>query len=309
MRKPKIILLEETKQNAVHWWRQLRPWTAMERAGHCELIIEYDTLRPQNYLRADVIVFTGAVGKAHVDLAEVARRHGVKVWADIDDDVIAISRYNIHHEGVKKNLPNIMAMLGAADIVSTSTEELKAAYSTIRPDLHVLPNAIYEHEIADGWNIGLECLWRGGRYGMRDVWTNMEDLQKIGKMGCRMTWWGDIPYFVPEEHLFTLGWCDVNLFFPMLKKIQPSYVWKPLEQTQFNAGKSNIALLESCVAGALCITNDKSEKWKPAITAEQARDNADTWKMKRFRDQADFVREFYNIEKVNEKRLEILKGI
>jgi hypothetical protein len=309
MRKPKVIILEETKQNAVHWWRQLRPWTAMEKAGHCELLIQYDTLKQQDLLRADVIVFSGGIGKAHVDLAEIAHAHGIKVWHDFDDDVRAVTRYNLHHEGTKKNLPFSMGMLGAADIVTTSTEELKEFYSDIRNDIQVLPNAIYEHEIADGWNIGFECLWRGGRYGMRDVWVNMVDLQKIGKMGCRMTWWGDIPYFMPEDQLFTLGWTDINLFFPMLKKLAPSYVWKPLEDTQFNKAKSNIALLESCVAGALCITNDKGEKWKPAITAEQARDNVDSWKAKRFREQADFVRELYNIEKVNEKRLEILKGI
>lgn len=311
MKKPKVVILELSKQNAVNWWRSKRPFEALRDLGLIDLFICVDKIVIEDVKDSDVLVFSHCMDRVHVQIAEWAKRAGVKVWIDFDDDYREVPVHNDHHNAVRASLINSMALLGLADIVTVSTEELKEAYKDIRTDIHVLPNSIYEHEMADGWNENKTWLWRGGNYGMRDVWARIEDLNTIGRTGAEMLWMGAIPCFLPAEILEgrVIGWVPVERFFEWLARIAPGYIWKPLEMHQFNSCKSNIALLESAVAGALCVTNSDEDKWKAAITVEQARDQGNGWKRKRFEAQREFILDGFEVNKTNKKRLELLQNL
>lgn len=209
-----------------------------------------------------------------------------------------------------------------ADVFTVSTDEMKEAYLHLRTDTHVLPNAIYLEEMASEFNGHHKeqqgkkfefplVLWRGGQYGMRDVWENVGDLSKISGYTARnngtVAWMGSVPPFLDGD-LQVLEWVNVNMFFDNLRVLRPDYIWKPLSKTQFNSCKSNIALLEATVAGALCIGGDGTDKWRPAIKPEQI-ENDMSWKRKRFEEQRKFVAEHFDIEKVNVDRAAILAGL
>lgn len=311
MKKPKVVILELSKQNAVHWWRSKRPFEALRDLGLIDLYICYDKVVVDDIKGSDVLVFSHAMDLVHVQIAEMAKRAGIKVWVDFDDDYRTVPVHNEHHNVVRACLPNSMALLGLADVVTVSTWELKEAYKDIREDIEVLPNSIFEHEIANKWNERNIWLWRGGNYGMRDVFHRIQDLQTIGHTGAEMLWMGAIPPFLPSQVIEgrVIGWVTVDRFFEFLEKIAPGYVWKPLEMHQFNSCKSNIALLEAAVAGALCVTNSDEDKWRTAITVEQARDQGNGWKRKRFEAQREFILDGYEINKTNTKRLEILENM
>lgn len=83
-------------------------------------------------------------------------------------------------------------------------------------------------------------------------------------------------------------------------------MWKPLEDNEFNAAKSNIAWIEATMSGGICVTNFAGRSgWEMAV--DKFTDNPDfiasQWEASR-----DWILKYYNLHMVNELRYQhILK--
>lgn len=85
-------------------------------------------------------------------------------------------------------------------------------------------------------------------------------------------------------------------------------VWKPLQDNQFNASKSNIAWIESVLAGGICVSNFAGRPgWEWAVDTFTNNPDfiASQWAASR-----DAILKHYNLLKVNELRYQhILKTL
>ncbi len=83
-------------------------------------------------------------------------------------------------------------------------------------------------------------------------------------------------------------------------------IWKPLQKTQFNASKSNIAWIEATMAGGVCTTNFWERKeWANALSFFPDEDEVqEAWERSR-----DSIVDNYNLREVNKRRFETIKAL
>jgi hypothetical protein len=300
-RIPRIAVFVGKKLDGVQLWRAVKPWTDLHRMGVVEVDFHYETFQEHDTYRYDVLYICHAHHATFLKLIEAAHLGGTLVWADLDDDLIGVPIHNQAYHTITKGNESAMQILQRANIVSVSTDEIAEnyrKYMSVEPV--VLANAIHEELIAPTWNENRNVLWRGNWTQIRDMWVNKKDQDILTKSGYGVAYIGAVPPWVEQPSW--MEWGPAHSYFRTIKKSGVAFFWKPLEDNRFNRSKSNIAMLEGAMAGALTITNLKHERWKPAITATEAVERADTWKRNRFEQMREFIVEHYNAKVVNEQR-------
>lgn len=307
MRLPRILVLDGKEMSGVSLWRLVRPWTALHRAGLVEVDIAYVHLQQQDLYRYDVIVLAHAHHETLLKALRGAHLAGCAVWVDCDDDIANVPKHNFKEPSLTAKAKVFRQILAEADIVSFSTPKLAEVYGgEIKATPAVLPNSVYMDELKKEWNGGKNVLWRGNGSQLRDIWVNIKDFEKLGNAGFSFAWMGFPMPFIPPEDLVYLEWGPSHEYFNVLRRTQASFFWKPLEDNQFNNGKSNIAMLEGAMAGALTISNMTNPMWTPAIKATEAIERNDNWKQRRYADMLQFIENEYNARTVDIMRYEHL---
>ena len=300
-RLPKVAVFVNKNLNGVNLWRAVRPWTDLHRVGAVEVDFHYETFNEHDAYRYDVLYFAHAHHETFFKLMEAANLGGTLVWADLDDDLLAVPIHNQATHTIRRNHKSAVEILRRANIVSTSTPEIAEKYRQyMSVDPVVLPNCIHPEEIGKEWNENDKVLWRGNWSQIRDMWCNKSDHEKINK-AFKLAYIGAVPPWV-EQPSWT-EWGPAHSYLRAMRRTGVGYFWKPLEDCEFNRAKSNIAMLEGAMAGALTITNLKHERWRPAISVGEAIDRNANWKADRFEKMREFITEHYNSQRVNVERL------
>lgn len=304
-RTPRIATLLDDTLNGVSLWRTMRPWSDLHRAGAIELRPIYRTFNEHDAFLFDVLYISHPRAEMFVKIIEAANLAGALVWVDMDDDLMDVPVHNFKKHTIDRGRETTAKIIGAADVFTVSTQEIADKYATIaKTPPVVIPNTVHPGELRRDWNYNNRCLWRSNISQVRDMWVNWRDHERMEKAGISTAFLGAAPPWVDEPKWSE--WGPAMSYFRELRKTEAAYFWKPLEDNTFNRCKSNIAMLEGAMCGALTVCNLKHERWRPAITAEEAAERNESWKRRRYADMLAFIEENYNSRTFAEVRYGVL---
>lgn len=173
-----IFLLTET-ESGCYKWRASIPAKYLRRRGHRVQIFTAETMP---YEAPDVMVFYRAHFQEGTKIIQWCRKNGIRVVFDTDDALDLVPPENLNYRVIRPRLPLYHALLGAADIVTTTTETLAAHLRKSNPNVTVVPNSVDPEE----WQVQprsgqIRIGWTGSPTHFADlamVLDTIRDLQK-----------------------------------------------------------------------------------------------------------------------------------
>lgn len=304
-RLPIVATLLGDKLNGVSLWRTVRPWADLNHAGAVTFKPIYDKYNEHDTFLFDVFYISHASHHNYLKIAEACKLAGKKVWVDLDDDLLGTPVHNMAKDTIARSIDTMLAIVKMADVFTASTPEIAEKYGAdLKCPVYVLPNCVHPEELQRQWNGGVRGLWRSNFSQVRDMQVCWKDFDTMTAAGVQMAFIGAYPPWL-DNPAWT-EWGPTMGYFSALRKANAAYFWKPLEENAFNRAKSNVALLEGAMSGALTVCNLKHDRWRPAISAAEVRDRNDNWKTRRYEDTLAFIEDQYNAAKVNEQRYRIL---
>ena len=205
----------------------------------------------------------------HVEAAAIAKKNGVPLWIDFDDDIINIPPTNPAYRVFAPNKQYIKDVVNMADYVTVSTQALKdnfvsacqadAKKFTVIPNFIPLDNLRFHTPRKAG---KFKILWRGSGTHEAD-WIAclpyfIEFLSKYGK-DCEFINIGDMPLMVKTEiakHTTVTthqGRRLIDYLLLLTTGVLGDFIFVPLEDNLFNRSKSDIAVQEGLIGGMLSL--------------------------------------------------------
>lgn len=270
----------------------------------------------------------------HLMALRYAKQNGVKVWVDFDDHLGAVPQGSPSYDDYAGCGEIVKSISDEADAVTVSTPELHRVLGG-KPHLHVIPNAIDDYVFPDWKETPFErekiILWRGSKTHERDLRNVLDQLSIVASSDVAKdwTWWflGYNPWFLTEkmnEGQFNfIASSDLIGYYSLIKNLRPAVMIVPLEDDSFNRCKSNLAFLDATYAGAVCLSTNLLEFTSSAgcvtVSNERFSDGL-SWLLGQFNRDVGFGVESNEVARsyveknqvlslVNEKRLEVLKGL
>lgn len=271
----------------------------------------------------DIIFHERPAEKNTVDFLRVAKSWNKPVWIDYDDDMLNLDKNHPAYKYYLDNRENVIDALMLADVVTVTTESIKEAYSEYNKNIIVIPNAYndYSFPMKTDFNENSKVItWRGSKTHFNDM---LEYANSIKEIGLEYPDWkfifigGDAKdQFGKMKNATFYNEVDPMKFFFLLHKSSPSIHIVPLEFNDFNRGKSNIAWLESTMAGACCLGPNMPE-WNEVgcVTYENDTDFYNTLKVlindenirrENRRMSKLTIENKYLLSQVNKKRVEVM---
>jgi len=245
----------------------------------------------------DALFLQRPFNPTHVQIVDMARGNGKKIWIDYDDDLYSVPLGNRAYKlySNKQTQNNITTLIAKADFVSVSTPQLKRRFSELLNKLKeknlsdvntntdkiiVVPNAYnrnfcrYRGEIKSQKKV---LTWRGSDTHDKDLLVYTSALKQAFETD--LTWTMNLigqPFWYTIEQIGSIqGIKNTNLivtpaldpaeYWKFIYQTNPSLVFVPLFDCMFNKAKSNIAWIEGIHAGAACLAPDWEEWRKPGI--------------------------------------------
>lgn len=297
----KILVLAE-RLNGVTWWRAYRPFELLRRA-HPELDFTFKdrNLTIHDLRFTDLVIAYRPSDPVLLRFLEVAKRMGLPVIIDCDDDLINIPITHPLYHDYRDNVSTFVEACALSDLVWVSTKELLYVTDRLNGGV-VVPNAITPNELPDKpspWKALFT--WRGSAHHVGDLLAHADWYERSRSLASRWVFKGYYPPLKHGPNATSESWeKDVDLYFDRLKSSGLNVIWKPLEENTFNDSKSNIAWIEATMAGGVCVTNYHNKPgWEGALpdftTDEEVARQA--WATSR-----EHIIENYNLHAVNEKR-------
>jgi len=274
----KVLVCHGDANDASSFYRSSGPWAAITR-GYPDIRVTFSAAPTvTEAMASDVLFLLRPCQSEAKRLAEAAKHHGVRVWADYDDDLLQVptdnpnwlfySRTDVRH--------NIRWFIENADVVTTSTEALSKAYVNRGGRFPVVvPNAIdnsllHLRPTQPGQKI---VLWRGSPTHDRDVASVADEIVGIAAKHRDWAWafvGADPVPWACSERIEAAGGKVIRIRAPMsplqyyqtICALRPLVAMAPLADNAFNRSKSCIAALEASFCGAVCIGRSWDE-WTP----------------------------------------------
>ena len=260
-------------------------------------------------------------------LAKYLNEMRIPLWIDYDDNLFEIPQANqrafdayMTDEGIRNNMIEIAKN---ADIVTVSTGALKTVYDHLNKNVKVIPNAL-DFNIIGSPQEGptkQSLLWRGGDSHRMDI--RVHEIGILENMNKYQDWdfvfAGYNPWQFVAKNKKYIKPMDPILYFNWIKAFAPRAMHIPLANDFFNQCKSNIAALEGTFAGAVCLVPDWQEWQIPGTIRYSSHEDYGEkldqllkggFSYNKYRGQAlDYIREFYNLNTVNEMRVEVVNEL
>lgn len=318
--------------------------TLKRRIGNIELGINPD-INWMMLKAADLVFFQRPAREDHVTAMKLCKSNCKPMWLDYDDNLHAIPLCNRRYSfyGHPQTQHNIATMIAMADVISVSTPHLAESTAKLLkcfPDngefkldpakIVVIPNA-YDYELHGPLDEKRPerarlVVWRGSDSHSKDLLVHTEQMVRVVQEHQDWTYeFIGEPFWITIEQLKKVAKPnnltltppnDPVSYFHYLKRQKPALMIVPLEDIGFNRSKSNIAWLESTVAGAVTLAPNWPEWQKPGvITYDSIQDFGDKmaaflrgeydeetlWAASR-----DYVRDHLPLDKVNLARAEVV---
>ena len=246
------------------------PFAQLAKDGADVQVTEEHSVNLSTLSRNDWIVFHTPMDSNILAMIAAAKQMGVRVWVDMDDLVIENNippsnpaAFFFRPESVRKTL---RFSLEAADVISVTTDALKfflvQTWGLNPNKIHVIPNAlpdtIWQRRQAPAKRTIPRVMWRGSITHEGDLYMYREAFREME--GIEYLFFGSEPWVLYERYggnLRNVMLKDWRLgmfnYFDDIKSETPTYMVVPLENCPFNQAKSNIAMLEGALAGAVTI--------------------------------------------------------
>ena len=130
-------------KNGCYHYRFAIPAKELRKDGYeiIEVTVNYDDW-DKALKEVDWIMFQRMYGKPVTEIIAKAKKLGVKIAYDIDDDIWSVPVHNPASIGNIRATPQIIEILKAADVVTTTTPKLKKVLQQFNKNVKVIPNSI-----------------------------------------------------------------------------------------------------------------------------------------------------------------------
>lgn len=216
------------------------------------------------------------------------RKHGMKVWVEVDDDYLTWEKKFMDRVGWGVGMGEATFttaqhrwIVKHADGVFVTTRHLRDVYREVNPNVVVAPNCVDTDDWAmfDGARRDDEEVWHCGWFASPShegdeklivraaAWVAEQRDAVVAVMGydprwklphARLPWTSDLSMYRLMLHSLDVGWC-------------------PVTPSRQGLGRSDIKASELAMAGALPIVSDLPpyEDWKHGETCLKARNGAE----------------------------------
>lgn len=317
----KMMIITHIPASASSFYRAFGPLSELRPEGW-SLHKPTDQFDWSDLVQNDVIFFHRPTDSMQLKIMEQSKSMGRKIWVDHDDNLLDVPPRNPGGEYARKNTEFIQECIRLADIVTTSTPDLMNLYKQYNDHVKVIPNSYWLRGMGEIPETSNNCndiiFWRGSPTHMDDLASQAESMASLSK---EESWqWR----FVGEVNYVTLFMrnCVISpsvplaSYFQMIKSIKPSLWIYPLEDNDFNKGKSNIAWIEATVSGSVVIAPDFPEWRRPGvINYSDSQDFCDlvrrymkdpSARERRFQQSKAYLEKNLTLEEANQTRLNIL---
>jgi len=203
-----------------------------------------------------------------LNLISYLKKFNVPIWIDFDDLIIDLPITNPAWELLTDNRENIINILSLADVVTVTTNLLRTCLLPHNKNIRVIPNAFnnwsFKTKISSAERVKT-ILWRGGDSHLYDLLRYTRIINKLlqNYKDWKFTFMGYLPAMFKSEYgnLFYERSTDPYIYFDKLASSGATALHVPLQDSQFNRCKSNIAWIEATYAGAVTIAPAWDE-WK-----------------------------------------------
>jgi glycosyltransferase involved in cell wall biosynthesis len=173
-----IFLLTETNTGC-YKWRGAIPAKYLRRRGHQVQLTED---KGQSATAPDVAVFYRAHHPEAIKLMEWCRRNSIRTVFDTDDALDLVPPENLNYNIVQGRLELYRVLLGAADVVTTTTPTLAAHLRRTNPNVVVVPNSVDPEE----WSVQpkrdtLRIGWSGSPTHFADLAVALDAVRELQK--------------------------------------------------------------------------------------------------------------------------------
>ncbi len=242
-------------QDMSSYYRAYEPVEALGRRGHGSVITTGDGAPAAGTFECDVALISRWIGKGTEQLVRQLRRAGVAVVWQIDDAAEQSTFVRRTPQRTREMTMQVLAMLRLADVVITTTEPLRAHYSTrTSTPIHVVDNYLgrqFSGPVARDPKPGLVIGWA--------AWMDHQADWRV--LGLQKTVTRLLDQH-PGLHVESLGPIDLRLPPARYTRTPPvkfEYLARrlarfdigiaPIANTRFNAGRSSIKAKEYAALG------------------------------------------------------------
>lgn len=266
----KLGLISPVPNDATSFYRAYGVFSWLARQAENVQLITGDKWSWETVMQCDLLVMQRPWVEPHRIVCEMAKRMGVPLILDYDDNLFAIHRSNpaygtFMQPVVQKDLKH---MGNLADVVITTTKSL----GTIYQRSIVIPNAfndyLWEFQMGPRNKV---ITWRGGISHFGDMEPFLPAMKKVAVNHPGWDWhffgephWGVEQIVAPDQY-HRHGFIDVFGYMHNYAAAKPWVHIVPLLETTFNMCKSNIAWIEATYAGAMTVAPKWEEFDKPGV--------------------------------------------
>jgi hypothetical protein len=281
---------------------------------------------------ADVLFMQRPHRQRDLDTLKMAKAQGVKTWVDYDDFLLDVPTDNptAKHYRSEATMKCVAECIATADVVTVSTPFLAEKLAPLNTNIVVIPNALNTKLFnIEAPVVGVEqnnvILWRGSATHRADYSTVAEQLVELAYRPELKAWaWvflGDRPWFtelMPPKNVVCMEPLDVIEYHSFIKTLKPALMFVPLVENDFNKCKSNCAWLEASYAGAV-VAAPHMQEWKRSGIVQGVADSFGKNITHLVENPAirqrcanlsrEYIREHLTLEKVNQKRMEVINQL
>jgi len=262
----KILALTPSATDTCSFYRSGGIFPDLQKKLNCDIrFSQWDKiiLHWQELIKYDLVMLQRPYSSEHLSLCGYLKELQIPLWIDWDDNLLALGadnpKYELYDAPAREN---IKKMIGMADAVTVTTNDLKKAYEPLNKDIRVIPNAFNDHifkrrELKSGR--APMMFWRGSDTHQYDVMRYSSAINQAMKNfpEWQFLFMGYFPYFLDQQNnTYKMGAMDVVYYFNNVRNFSPTLLHVPLFDSPFNRAKSNIAYIEAAYFGAVCLAPD-----------------------------------------------------
>lgn len=321
----KIKVCDVAPKGACSYYRGWGVFSKLRKINP-SISVEYLDAMNWNHLSdCDILYLVRPVEDNYIEVLNMAKDFGVRVWSDFDDLLHEVPAYNPGHAyfSQKRILDNVEYAIKNSDIVTVSTETIKSYYQKLNPDMVVVENAFndYNFKFVKKEVSAKRISWRGSPTHRQDLLSCKEDMVKNSIKFPDWDWVfiGADTWYVSDEikNSVEVSELEIIKYNKFLSDITPAIHIVPLVDSVFNQAKSNISWIEGTSAGACCIAPALPEFQKSGVINYKDNFeyllgkaiNSKTFRMENYNESFEYIQDKLFLSKINQKRIKIIEEI
>lgn len=262
-------------KDATSFYRAFGPWSELKDKINI-LPIDHVTMDWSRASFIDALFIHRPFSPVHLDMCKNAKKLGIPIWIDFDDDLFNVHYSNNNHDLYDRpqTQDHLAKIISSSDLVTVSTNQLATIYSQFSNNIKVIPNSLPKNILSDLIYRNIKTapkkiiLWRGTPHHEMNLHHYQGAFQTLMRNNpdWHFLFFGYRPWFIMERgnigqssHMASPSLIE---YFYDLQNIQAAIQVVPLINHKFNLSKSNIAYLEgSGIGGSVCVVPD-SDEWR-----------------------------------------------